>query len=509
MIKKYTTQKNLFALAMSGATLLLSPMAHSSSFVESEFELILPKQFQQSLIDEKWKSLATQKFNANWQFPDQIVTAQQGIQVHLNGLSMTLQTQLQKPGLGQTQTNLQLQSNDLQAKLVIAEISVDQVIDQTVGGITGHFRIQGQCKNVVLNMLPGKGSFAISLTPAVAGSQAAAQVQDVALSWQPDAWQPQDISCTGVQGFADIVKQEVQKISADSNSFVTPRKDLIVSYVKQYLGSYSLDFSKQRELVSSRADIKMNMIVDSFDDSKPEQIKAKGRVTMEFTRSSQTGTKKLVLSSGATNISNTSQAVIRLPSTFVKEVMAQAYSANSWMHSIYSNSLPGFSTIMSSRFNQFFVWPELMNYSPSAKFLFDIYSNKDPKISGQGLQYQVNMNLLSKMQAPQSGKYVPFMNFVIPFSSKVNLAVADSKLNVSFLNTNLTLQYQWDASYVNRYGPSERFGASTIQSRLLAAIAGQTTTVTLPTIPVMNGVSLKIKKAQTLSNSDLLLQLAP
>ncbi|MDG0816615.1 hypothetical protein [Bdellovibrio svalbardensis] len=510
MIKKQNALKNIFSVCpVFLAAFFLAPCAHSSSVIESEFELILPKQFQQNLIEEKWKSLANEKFKANWKFSDQVVEAQQGIKVHLNGLSLALQTQLSKPGLGQDQANLVLQSSDLQAQMVISEISVDQIVEQTVGGITGHFRIQAQCKNVVLNMRPGMGAFGISLKPAVGGHQIAAEVQDVDLRWQADAWQAQDFSCTGVEGFADLVNQQIQKISADSNSFVNPRKEQLVSYVKNYFANYSLDLSKWRELVSSRSDIKMNMIVDSFDDSNKEQMIAKGRLNLEFTRSFQEGIKKLLLSEGLANIPNSAQAVIRLPADFVKEVMGQAYSANSWVHSLYSSNLPGFSTIMNSRFVQFFVWPELMNYSKSSKFLFDIYSNKDPKIAGQGLQYQLNMNLLSRMQAPQSGKYIPFMNFVIPFNSKVNLAVSDSTLKVAFANTSLNLQYQWDSSYVNKYGPSKRFGASTIQSRILGAIAGKTMTVALPSIPVMEGLTLKIKKAQSLSNSDLLLQLAP
>src|SRR5438445_12542641 len=124
MIKKQTVQKSIFSVvALVATTFLFSPQAHSSSVVESEFELILPRQFQQKLIEEKWKSLAKEKFKANWQFPDQIVEAQQGIKVHLNGLSLALQTQLSKPGLVQDQTNLELQSSDLQAQMVISEIS--------------------------------------------------------------------------------------------------------------------------------------------------------------------------------------------------------------------------------------------------------------------------------------------------------------------------------------------------------------------------------------------------
>ena len=505
MTKKQIT-KSLFVFA----AFMFSQQAFSSATVESEFELVLPKQFQQNLIEEKWKTLINQKFQANWQFPDQTMQAQNGVQVQLSGISLAVASQMEKPDLGTSQTQLLLQSKSMSAQLTIGSISVDQWIEQTVSGITGRFHLQAQCSHVVLNMKAGAGNFSIALTPAVGASQATTDVQDVALSWQPDAWVAQSFSCSGAEGFSDIVNQQIIQISQDSASFVNPKKVLIISYIKQYLGGWTFDFSKARELVSSRADINMSMVVDSFDDSNPNLAIAKGRVIINFTRSSQSGTKTLSLATSEPTYSSTgTNALIRLPASFAKEVMTQAYSANSWVHQFYSTQVSGYSTIMNSRFVQFFVWPELMNYSKSSKFLFNVYSNKDPKITGSGLQYQVSMNLLSQMQAPQNNSYIPFMNFVVPFSSKVAIGVASSKANVTFTNTGLDLQYQWDPSYVSKYDPSQRFGSSTIQGKILSAISGQSFSFALPSIPLMEGVTLKINKASTLANSDLLLQLAP
>lgn len=101
------------------------------------------------------------------------------------------------------------------------------------------------------------------------------------------------------------------------------------------------------------------------------------------------------------------------------------------------------------------------------------------------------------------------MNFVVPFSSNVTVGIADSKASVKFTNTSLDLKYSWDTSYVKKYSPKTRFGASTIEGKILDAISGKTMNVSLPAIPLMDGVNLKVKKASTLSNSDLLLQLAP
>ncbi|UYL08543.1 hypothetical protein B9G69_015980 [Bdellovibrio sp. SKB1291214] len=491
------------------AALLTSQQAYSSATVESEFELVLPKQFQKNLIEEKWKTLINKEFQANWQFPDQTVSAQNGVQVELKGVSLSLKTQLQKPDLSTAQTQLILQSKDLSAQMTIASISVDQWIEQTVNGITGRFHLQASCANVVLNMKAGMGAFSVAVSPEVASAAAGGEVEDVSLSWQPDAWSVQAFNCIGADGFSDIVNEQISQISMDSAAFVNPKKALLISYLNEYVGKINFDFSAPRELVSGRSDIKVSMMVDSFDDTNPEQMIAKGRVIMTFTRSSQTGSKSLTLSKDDPKYSASTQAMIRLPGGLAKEIITQAYSADSWVHQFYSNQISGFSTVMNSRFVQWFVWPELMDYPKSSKFLFNVYSNKDPKITGSGLKYGVSFKLLSQMQAPKNGKYIPFMNFVVPFSSNVAVGIADSKASVKFTNTSLDLKYSWDASYVKKYSPKTRFAGSTIEDKILGAISGKTMSVALPAIPLMDGVNLKVKKASTLSNSDLLLQLAP
>jgi hypothetical protein len=89
------------------------------------------------------------------------------------------------------------------------------------------------------------------------------------------------------------------------------------------------------------------------------------------------------------------------------------------------------------------------------------------------------------------------------------VGISDSKASVKFTNTTMDLKYSWDPSYVKKYSPKTRFAASTIEGKILGAISGKTMDVALPAIPVMEGVTLKIKKATSLSNTDLLLQLAP
>ncbi|WP_374080406.1 hypothetical protein [Bdellovibrio bacteriovorus] len=447
------------------------------------------------------------EFQGNWQFPDQEITSQE-IPVKLKRLSLKIKTNLQKPALGNGQTVLELTSKNMQAELHMGEVSVDHIVEREMGGIVGRFRIQALCKNVVLTLAPGQGSFSVVVAPSVDSSRAGTEVQSVNLSWAPGSWTSQGIQCEGVQGFADILKEEINKIANDSARFVGPQKELIKKYVQDYVQNVQIDFSEPRQLIVARPDLSVVMRVEEFKDLGADGARVKGRFEIQFLRSPDQETKILTLDPNTETVKS-EQARLRLPVNFVKEVMKRAYSANAWLHQVTSDKVPGFSTLMNSRFSQLFVWPELRNFSKSAKFRFDVYSHKDIDIQGSGLTYQMKSTLLSKMHAPKGGNYVPFMNFTMPLTSKVQLKVENGKAQATFVNPILGLTPQWDSTYVNKYGPNRRFSSGTIRDRIVGGLWGKTVTVAVPAIPLSEDLTLKIKKVIAPANQDIVLQLAP
>lgn len=501
---RWITTKGLSAALI---TFFISSHAFSKSQINSEFELTLPRQFQQHLIEKKWESLVNKEFQANWQFPDQQMNAQE-VPVRIRQLSLKVKTLLQKPSLEESQSILKLSSKNLQAELHMGEVSVDHVVERVVGGIIGRFRVQAQCKDVVLNLQPGKGSFSVILSPQVENVKAGIQVESVDLAWLPGSWVAQGFQCEGVEGFEELIRAEINKIANDSVRFVEPQKELIKKYVQESLQSFQFDYSQMRQLIAVRPDIRLLMKVDEYRDLGGNGAKLKGQLEIEFLRAPDQALKTLTLSA-STDSERASEAQLRLPKDFLKEVLLRSYSANSWLHQVTSDRIPGFSSVMGSRLVQFFIWPELMKYPKSSRFKFDVYSNKDIGIQGDGLRYQVKAPLYSKMMAPKENTYVPFMNFSMPFTSSVQLKVSGGQAQATFVNPTLSLSSSWDNVYVNRYNPSRRFSSNTIRDRIVSSLDGKTVSVALPKIPVAEGISLTIHKMLAPAGKDIVFQLVP
>ena len=507
MKQSYSKAKALSVLASS---FLICSTAFSSSVLDSEFEIKIPRQFQQKLVEEKWKKLQSQDFQANWQFPSQTYVSQD-IPIVFEGMSLQMKTRLAQPSVGGgDKTEVELQSKNLEAQLSISKISVDHIIERDVGGIIGRFRIQAKCENVMLNLKKNSGTFSLRLAPRVVLGRVGAEVRDFSLAWNPGALEVVgDIRCEGVEGFDQLLRDQVKVIAQDSKSFVDPQRDIIKGYLENYFSGIGLDLSTPRELVLSRPDIKISLSFNETKEDADNGLWAKGKVTVAFEKSTHQESKSLVLESTLWGEKSGDQVAIRLPKDFVKEILGEAFAANSWSHRIGSDKVPGFSAIMNSRLVQFFIWPELRDFSKSTKFLFDLNSNKDMEVTGQGLQYSVSSNLLAKMWAPRGGEYRTFMNFTVPLKSKVQLSVVKGKLSAKLPNPSIGLSYRWDSDYVKKYRPSQKFSASTIRDKVVDSLWGKILIYDLPKIPLHQELQLKIQKVDVNAKAELNLYLTP
>lgn len=487
-----------------GTLLILSSHAFAKSQIISEFELNLPRQFQEVLINKNWETLMNREFQGNWQISDQNVETE-GVPVHIKNISLAVKSFLEKPSIGNSENTLLLSAKGLRAELKLGEVSIDHMVERSLGGIIGRFRVQALCQNVVLQLSPGAGHFALSLEPQFNISSARLNVQDVQLSWSAGSWVTSNLQCQGAEGFNELIKKEIERVANDSESLVRPNLQNIKAKIQESFQDLSYDYTSEKELSVSRPDIRIFMRDLTYENLGPQGARIKGYFHINFLLSKSEEVKHLKLDQSS--LVTLAEAQLRLPKEFIAEFAAQAYAADTWAHRVASTKISGFNSLMRSRFSQFFVWPELMRFSKSTQFLFDVSSRKEIAIQGGGLKYRLESVLSTRMWAPRNGSYIPFMNFTTPLKMNLAMSVNQGKLSVQFNQVNLSLSSKWDAEYLSRYSPSTRFSNSTIRDRLASSLEGMKTDIVLPNIPVMDGINLKINQVLSPAGEDLVVSL--
>ncbi len=495
--------KNLSVVLIAS---FISPSIFAASKIISDFELNLPRQFQQLLINKKWETLVSKEFQGNWLFPDQMITSGEA-PISLKRVSLKLKTVLEKPQIATAQEEVELISRKLDAELVLGEISLDHIVTKTVGGVVGKFRIQARCQNIVLKLMPESGAFSVRLRPSMGVVAVGASVKDVDFSWAPGSWTFDDPQCEGVEGFSDLLKREIDRINNDSELFMKTNREILRSYLQAYLDKITVDLSGSRQIFSGRSDIRLKMQIQDYQDLKQDGIRTRGVIVIDFLNSPDQEIKYLHLDQERSGDSN--QAQVRLPSGFIKEFFDRAYAENSWNHRIFSDQLPGFKSLMHSRFAQFFVWPEMLKFPKSSKFIFDLSSRSNPSLKGEGLSYFIETFLDAKMWAPREDAYVPFMKMNIPFRSHLTFRVAEGNLLVDLKKSFLKISALWEPSYIQNYSPYRRFASTTIRNQVLEGLESRSITFELPKIPIADGLNLKIQAMQVTKKSDLIFVISP
>ncbi|WP_413290729.1 hypothetical protein [Bdellovibrio sp. HCB337] len=449
----------------------------------------VPRSFQQNLIDRVWEALQRDLFHFEWNFDDQVYETPD-VKVLLTGIHLELNSRLQKPAVDTGGDSVILQSRDLEATLTINSVSIDQWIEREIGGVIGRFRVQARCQGVSLRMLPGKALFEMRLSPVFEGGRVRARVDDISLTWAQDGWSVSALNCTGAAGFDDIIRAEILKQVADS-TLVNKYKAAMIEYVQNYVSRQSFDFSHSKSLDNIRPDIHASIRITRFEGQQ-ENALLRGVIRIVFDRSSE---KDVSLDLTGKSLGSISQTALRLPEQLVPVIAKRAFPAKSWSKRVSSREIPGFSTLMQSRLAQFFVWRELIRFSKSAEFLFDVTNAKALTLSGADLSYKVTNTLNAKMYAPRDGKYVPFMDFIIPVSSDLDVTLADGKLTAKFSNVEIDLKHRWDPTYIERYHPYRTFARDKILESVRDGIRkGTQFSFELPEIPLSDSVQLKVEK---------------
>lgn len=466
--------------------------AFSASVVETEFELFLSKSFQSSAIHQKIQSLEKDEFHLNWPISDQVL-AVDGVEVALRGIQAKISTKLEQP-VGEIHSQVQISSKSLSASLTISQIFVDQVVEKTYGGITGRFRVQADCRNVQVDLKPGQGLFSVLAAPEISSQTGKVVIKDFMAQWGADSFQVSSLNCTGVEGFADLLAVELKKVAEAGDKFLVPYKDKILSEMNSALSEYSVNFGQKKELSVGRPDIRVWMEVLELKEAPGGSV-LKGLLSVEFQRITADSQERLKLEEET--VSESPGAVLRLPKSFVQIMASKAFAANSWVEKLQSPQISGFASLMRSRFMQFFLWPDLMNFPKSSVFTFDVYSDQDLKISGgDNLVFGLASKLLVQMNAPKKSNYVPFMHFSAPFSANVKLNLSQGKLSAQILNPSLNLGSSWNKDYLSKYSPSTRFSSSTVRGAILSALTSEKMQMTVPLLPLSEGLNLQVKSLE-------------
>jgi hypothetical protein len=252
-----------------------------------------------------------------------------------------------------------LTSKQIEISLLIPAMTIQKQIHRSLNGVQVIVNLQASCSPIQLTQ---NQSAAKALVQWEARNQEAQGViSNFEFQWPPHSWVISSIQCTGPSGFADLIQQEIQNQLSEATQFENQIRDFLQTSLNQKVNTllakalqpHLLQFQSstyQYELKAlqniSKSGIDFQVLVSNGKNESGNPITdLRGRPLP--------------------NLSTTRPSLV-----FGEKGFQQFMQAALLQQTLQTqlNKLSAFSRLLHSRFLQFFIWPDLMNFSKSAAF---------------------------------------------------------------------------------------------------------------------------------------------
>jgi hypothetical protein len=127
------------------------------------------------------------------------------------------------------------------------------------------------------------------------------------------------------------------------------------------------------------------------------------------------------------------------------------------------NEIPDFQKLLKSRFLQFFVWPDLMNFPKLAKFEGETTSVDMLSLSKSGQGYSVRGVVNSAVRGERKRLLRDYLVLSNKISAQVEVQVSDGQMFLDIHNSRSEMKWAFAKSYQIEFSPSPRISASIIR----------------------------------------------
>jgi hypothetical protein len=443
----------LFSSGVILLVLCFSRASFADGVVKSDFVF----QLDNSIFDDpKFDFLSRLQGHEDVNMNDTVIQGEVPATIHgiRAGMDYKFNTSSNQIVLGAEQA---LVSDSLNVNLTIDQISVDTVVRRMVGGVLIEVHVQGACANIPLNLSSAKARVVGALKVALdANGLPTLSAPWFEAQWTPDAWTVGDFSCVGPDGFKEQIQAGLQNYLGDPSSFNADFKALIDSRLAQYQTEIRGIFLQPREYPIGGGGMKAVLFPRAIANLKGDRFQLVGSV--QFIFKSTTVSEITEVSGTAPPPAALDGYALLMPQAFVSAMNAMAYKTGNYIYRKSGQQIQAFHDLLSSGFKEFFVWPELRNYSSNADFYFKLIASQAPRVSkftdmkdGTLLQAVVGSMSVETWAPTTKGGHERMVTFMTPVNGSYRLALAKGaagpELRATFMTTGLKLNGEWDGDY--------------------------------------------------------------
>lgn len=367
----------------------------------------------------------------------------------------------------------------------IEKIVTDDSIFESLGSIGLNINIQGHCDRVQVSY--SGPAIRVNGTVNIESLQGQLVAPSTISSMTIDSsqWVITAESCVGPANYEEEVTSAIQSLLTDEEQLKPLLEEELNNLVSQQVKNVVDSLLQPIEIPLLDRDTLVLEPESIYIDDAGRGAKVKGLIASVSMNNIDESSRLPVNEKDV----NYSQTGLLLPQKFLQPYITSLHANKKLDFNLGSQSIEALRDFQRSRFYQFFVFPDLMNYPKSANFELDGRVKVAPEVSyytsKEGFSwFNYSTDVEIYINAPRDGEHIPFQRWDLPVEGLVWMGVFNQRLYFGLSNTRMDLVAYWKKSYLDVFDPNRSFGRSIFESEIKKYMNDYQSSVPLSTIPL-------------------------
>lgn len=378
-----------------------------------------------------------------------------------------------------------IESKGLRLVLDVPSFHIDQEIVRESGGATLRVRVKADCGPIRLSQ--GFQSLRAAYDFSFEQLKFSGALKSFELEPLASDFSLADIQCAGVSGLDQVIQKKLTEYLSSKEFLSAQLQSLIDPVLLKLLSGQMNQLTQGMQLPPSAASASATekIVLQSLDQN---DVGLEARLVWYFDSLSNAEVLKLSRSALPSE-----SAELQMSKEALQFLIQKYISAQPEWREESANKYQAFQQLLNSKIVQFFVWPDLLQFSK--KSLFSLFHHR-PQIQQISVQNQT-IDLLAKLggwlKTERSGKIWNYLSYSSNLQSELVPEVVDGNLRLSFQNIKLDLEIRFGQDYVIKFQPRQWIAQTIFKKVLMKDLENKTWQISLPSLKIGNEQILSLK----------------
>jgi hypothetical protein len=389
-----------------------------------------------------------------------------------------------------TSAGIAFQSVGNVVNLTIGEISVNEVIQENVGGVIASIQVTASCQGVTAQLADPNSIISGELDPVQNGNIVGVQLNNSVIKLGTPQWQMSSISCTGAQGFEQAINSTIQSSLQNSQLMTTLIQQNVMTSIQQAMSQMSYDWTTPQQLFSMPSKNGIGGVSAWIYPSSLKQINTNTWQSLGTTRFvlpyPRTGpVQHFPLNTTVDYSQLEGQTVFAISETAVTALIQAYFAPAKWSYKGLANSISGFNSFFHSGFEKWLFWGDLQNWPLTTQFPLIASTSTTAGVSWTSSN---SLSLKTTLKVDMDAGSMPYVHFQIPLQGNLQMSVANNQIVFKPSNASISMNYVFDPKYCARGGTvCGSIATWVIESSVQSYLDAQTFSFPMPQMEVVGG----------------------